>query len=100
MFMGDASVKSENYIMKYYDLGNINILKVGHHGSNTSTSEKFLKQVSPQYAVIMAGKDNRYGLPKANILEQLNKANVTVYRTDENGTIEMISDGNKIYASL
>ena len=65
-------------------------------GSNTSTSEKFLKQVSPQYAVIMTGKDNRYGLPKSNILERLNKANVTVYRTDEKGTIEMISDGNKI----
>ena len=64
------------------------------------TSEKFLKQVSPQYAVIMAGKDNRYSLPKANILERLNKANVTLYRTDEKGTIEMISDGNKIYASL
>lgn len=44
----------------------------------------------------MAGKDNRYGLPKANILERLKQANVTLYRTDENGTIEMVSDGNEI----
>ena len=96
LFMGDAETENE----KTREWPKTDVLKVGHHGSNTSTSEKFLKQVSPQYAVIMAGKDNRYGLPKANILERLNKANVTLYRTDENGTIEMISDGNKIYASL
>ena len=69
-------------------------------GSNTSTSESFLKQVLPQYAVIMAGKGNSYGLPKADILERLNQANVTLYRTDENGTIEMISDGNKIVVNV
>lgn len=48
----------------------------------------------------MAGKDNSYGLPKADILERLNKANVTLYRTDENGTIEMVSDGNKITINI
>lgn len=60
----------------------------------------FLNQVSPQYAVIMAGKDNSYGLPKTDILERLTQANVTLYRTDENGTIEMISDGNEIIINV
>lgn len=95
LFMGDAETENE----KTRDWPKTDVLKVGHHGSNTSTSKSFLKQVSPQYAVIMAGKDNRYGLPKANILERLNQANVMLYRTDENGTIEMISDGNQIMAN-
>lgn len=59
-----------------------------------------MKQVLPQYAVIMAGKGNSYGLPKADVLERLNQANVTLYRTDENGMIEMISDGNKITVNV
>lgn len=59
-----------------------------------------MKQVSPQYAVIMAGKNNSYGLPKAKILERLNQKNVTIYRTDESGTIEMISDGNQITVNI
>lgn len=92
LFMGDAETKNE----ETRDWPKIDVLKVGHHGSNTSSSENFLKQVSPQYAVIMAGKNNHYGLPKANILERLSRINSTIYRTDENGTIEMISDGNRI----
>lgn len=92
LFMGDA--ESENEKMRQWP--KTDVLKVGHHGSNTSTSENFLKQVSPQFAVIMAGKNNSYGLPKDKILERLKKQNVTIYRTDENGTIEMTSDGNKI----
>lgn len=92
LFMGDAESENE----KTRQWPKTDVLKVGHHGSNTSTSENFLKQVSPQYAVIMAGKNNSYGLPKDKILERLEKQNVTIYRTDENGTIEMISDGNKI----
>ncbi len=92
LFMGDAESKNE----KTRQWPKTDVLKVGHHGSNTSTSENFLKQVSPQYAVIMAGKNNSYGLPKDKILERLKKKNVTIYRTDEKGTIEMTADGNKI----
>ena len=72
------------------------VLKVGHHGSNTSSSESFLKQINPTYAVIMAGKNNSYGLPKQKILDRLAKIGSKIYRTDEKGTIEMISDGNNI----
>ncbi len=96
LFMGDSEIKNE----KTREWPKTDVLKVGHHGSNTSTSENFLKQVSPQYAVIMAGKNNSYGLPKANILDRLNQANVKLYRTDEKGTIEMISDGNQITVNI
>lgn len=92
LFTGDAETKNENT----RQWPKTDVLKVGHHGSNTSSSESFLKQVSPQYAIIMAGKDNTYGLPKARILDRLKSVNAKIYRTDENGTIEMVSDGNEI----
>ena len=83
-------------ILEKYHLTNIDFLKVGHHGSNTSSSEDFLKQINPTYAVIMAGKNNSYGLPKQKILDRLAKIGAKVYRTDEEGTIMMISNGNNI----
>ncbi len=92
LFMGDAEIKNE----KQRDWPKTDVLKVGHHGSNTSTSEAFLKQILPQYAVIMVGKDNSYGLPKDKILERLQKQNIRIYRTDENSTIEMVSNGKEI----
>lgn len=92
LFMGDAEKENE----KTRQWPKTDVLKVGHHGSNTSTSQEFLEQISPKFGVIMVGKDNSYGLPKANILDRLNKANVELYRTDEKGTIVMTSDGNNI----
>lgn len=65
-------------------------------GSNTSSSQKFLEQVQPKYSIIMAGKDNNYGLPKEKILQRLKSLDSEIYRTDEVGTIEMTSDGNSI----
>ena len=73
-----------------------NVLKVGHHGSNTSSSESFLNQVKPEYAVIMVGKDNKYGLPKQKILERLTNNGAKIYMTSEKGTIAMVSDGKTI----
>lgn len=73
-----------------------NVLKVGHHGSNTSSSESFLNQVKPEYAVIMAGKDNKYGLPKQKILERLINNGAKIYVTSEKRTITMVSDGKTI----
>lgn len=92
LFMGDAEKENE----KSRQWPKTDVVKVGHHGSNTSTSQEFLEQVSPKYGIITVGRNNSYGLPKANILEKLNKTNVQLYRTDENGTIEMNSDGNNI----
>ena len=92
LFMGDAETENEKTI----NWPKTNVLKVGHHGSNTSSSQNFLNQVKPEYAIIMAGKDNSYGLPKQKILDRLNKIGAKIFRTDELGTITVISDGKTI----
>ena len=86
LFMGDASVKTEEKIIEKYDV-DCDILKVGHHGSNTSTSEKFLKATSPNEAVVSCGAKNKYGHPHEEIIERLKKYSVKIRRTDEEGTI-------------
>ena len=92
LFMGDAEEENEETI----SWPKIDVLKVGHHGSNTSSSESFLEQVQPKYAIIMAGKDNSYGLPTQETINKLNNIGSEIYRTDESGTIQMTSDGNTI----
>lgn len=92
LFMGDAEKQNENS----RSWPKTDILKVGHHGSSTSSSQKFLSQVSPEYSIIMVGKDNKYNLPKQEIIDRLDEIGSKVYRTDELGTIELILDGNEI----
>lgn len=92
LFMGDSEEENEKTIT----WTKTDVLKVGHHGSNTSSSESFLSQVKPTYAVIMVGKNNSYGLPKETILERLKNVSSQIYRTDEMGTIEITSNGNNI----
>ena len=92
LFMGDAETQNE----KNVSWPKTDVLKVGHHGSNTSSSQRFLEQVNPKYSIIMAGEGNSYGLPKEKILKRLTKINSNIYRTDKNGTIEIISDGNNL----
>lgn len=93
LFTGDAETASENDMMAAgYDLS-ADILKVGHHGSSSSTSAAFVKAVSPKEAVISVGTDNSYGHPIAETLATLNNAGVNIYRTDEAGTIVVTSDG-------
>ena len=92
LFMGDAEEENEETIR----WPKTDVLKVGHHGSSTSSSESFLEQVQPKYAVIMAGKDNSYGLPTQETIDKLNNRGSEIYRTDEDGTIQMTSDGNTI----
>ena len=92
LFMGDAEEENEKTI----SWPKADVLKVGHHGSSTSSSENFLQQVQPKYAVIMVGEDNSYELPKQETIDKLNKLGTQIYRTDEDGTIQMTSDGNEI----
>ncbi|MFK4171067.1 ComEC/Rec2 family competence protein [Paenibacillus lautus] len=96
LFTGDAETRSEADMLKSPELLQVDVLKVGHHGSDTSTSQEFLNAVKPRYAVISAGKDNKYGHPKSVIINRLKKSKVTVYRTDTQGTITAVSDGTKI----
>ena len=78
--------------------GNVtaDVLKCGHHGSSTSTSQAFLDRVSPEYAVISCGRDNSYGHPHQETLERLDRKNVTVYRTDQQHTVITSCDGEKL----
>lgn len=87
LFMGDASIKKEKDILNFYDLNNIDFLKVGHHGSDTSSSKEFIDIIKPKYSIISVGRNNRYGHPKGSVLDILN--NSKIYRTDLNGSIEI-----------
>ena len=91
LFMGDAEETNE----KLRTWNDVNVLKVGHHGSNTSSSEEFLNQVLPEIAIISVGEGNSYGLPKENVLKRVEEIGSSIYRTDEDGTIQIISDGEK-----
>ena len=96
LFTGDAERSEEQDILGMdYDLF-ATVLKAGHHGSDTSTTYPFLREIMPQYAVISCGKDNVYGHPHENMLSRLRDADVTLYRTDMQGTITCTSDGSTI----
>jgi competence protein ComEC len=96
LFTGDAEEVSEReMISSSYSL-KADVLKVGHHGSSSSTTPEFLKRVSPKYAVISVGKDNTYGHPAADIINRLKKSGAEVYRTDLMGTIVAESDGTQV----
>ena len=81
MFMGDASIIREKDILDEYNILNIDVLKVGHHGSNTSSDKEFIKKMNPKYSIISVGKNNRYGQPNKEVLNLLN--NSKIYRTDK-----------------
>lgn len=95
LLMGDAMEKSEKDILKLGEDIKADVLKVGHHGSDTGTTEDFLQAVSPRYAVICVG-ENDNGLPKKSVVKRLEKAEISVYRTDEDGTVVFSSDGKKL----
>ena len=94
MFMGDAGVEVEEDLIKKYNLKDIDVLKVGHHGSRTSTSNEFIDETNPKYGVISVGKNNRYGHPNKEILNNLE--NSKIYRTDQDGSIMFKIKNNKL----
>lgn len=100
IFTGDIEEKAENAILQKYannlEILNGSILKVAHHGSKTSSTEKFLKAVNPKIALIGVGKNNTFGHPSNSVIERLKNFNIDVYRTDECGEITIKSDGKKI----
>ena len=89
LFMGDAEEKNESS----RQWPQTTVLKVGHHGSDTSSSESFLNQVKPEISVISVGINNTYGHPKKTTLDKLNALGTSIYRTDQNGTITITCDG-------
>ena len=94
LLMGDASKTVEQDLIDKYDLPNIDYLKVGHHGSKTSTSSNFVDVVNPKYSIISVGKNNLYNHPNAEVLANL--SNTKIYRTDNNGSILFKFKKNKV----
>ena len=87
LFMGDAGIKKEKNIIEKYNLNNIDFIKIGHHGSNTSSSKEFINEINPKYSLISVGKNNKYGHPNQSVLDTLK--NSKIYRTDKDGSIEI-----------
>lgn len=85
LFMGDASIEREKDLLEKYRFTEIDFLKVGHHGSATSTSPSFIEAIRPKYSIISVGRKNRYGHPNDEVLENLNRSKI--YRTDQDGSI-------------
>lgn len=96
MFTGDAEVEAERETVNNGQSLKSDVLKVGHHGSDTSTTPEFLNAVDPKYAVIQSGKSNKYGHPVESTLTKLQNKNIEVYRNDLSGNVIATSDGNII----
>ena len=92
--MGDAGVDREKDIMEKYNFNDIDFLKVGHHGSNTSSSERFINSLNLKYSLISVGKNNRYGHPNKGVLNNLE--NSKIYRTDQDRSIMVKIKNNKL----
>lgn len=96
LFTGDAEYNAEQAVLNRGADLSANVLKVGHHGSDTSTGYQFLREIMPEYAIISCGKGNSYGHPTDTVLSRLRDADVKVYRTDLNGDITVTSDGKNV----
>lgn len=93
LFMGDAETLSEKEIT---DVVSADVIKVGHHGSKTSSSKSFINRVMPRYAVFEVGADNSYGHPNAEVIDRYERIGAEILRTDEIGTIVLESDGGSL----
>lgn len=93
LLTADLEGDGESYLLEKQEKLQADVLKIGHHGGNTSTTDAFLKAVNPEYAVISVGKGNKHGHPHAETLNKLIKRNIKTFRTDEFGTIVLTSDG-------
>lgn len=94
LFLGDAGVEVEKDLIEKYNLQNIDVLKVGHHGSKKSSSEEFINEINPEYSIISVGKNNRYGHPNDSVLENLEDSKI--YRTDRDGSIMFKIKNNRL----
>ncbi len=97
LFTGDCEKENEAQIIASYDLKGVDFLKVAHHGSSSSSSESFIKEISPKIAAISCGYKNNYGHPHQSTLDTLEKYNIKTFRTDLNGDLVFYSDGYKIF---
>jgi competence protein ComEC len=98
LFTGDLPQKYEEVIMHDINV-DVDFLQVGHHGSKTSTSSSFIKKITPDFAIISCGLQNKFGHPHKDTIDTLDENNVKIYRTDLQGTVKVVYDGNEIKIS-
>jgi len=96
LFQGDAEKLTEDYILESHPNIKADVLKLGHHGSSTSNTPQYIEAVDPDYGIITAGEGNKYGHPHKEIMELMNEKGITIYRTDKDGSIVVISDGKEV----
>ncbi|RLC37157.1 MBL fold metallo-hydrolase [Candidatus Falkowbacteria bacterium] len=98
LLTGDAEMEVENLLAETLDSACLraDVLKVGHHGSDTSSSEEFLQAIKPEVAVIQVGKENSFGHPSRRVIKRLERIGAKIYRNDLDGTVKIISDGEEI----
>ena len=94
MLMGDAGIEKEKDILDKYNIGDIDVLKVGHHGSKTSSGKEFIDEINSKYSIISVGKNNHYGHPNKEVLNNLSDSKI--YRTDQDGSIMFKIKNNKL----
>ncbi len=99
LFTGDALSESETAMLQLEEELESDVFQAGHHGSSTSNTKAFLKEVDPTYVIISCGEDNEYGHPHWEVIASLEEMDVQVYRTDRMGTITVLSDGTDIHVS-
>ena len=100
LFTGDCEESNEMDMINSYDLEDIDFLKVAHHGSYTASSLTFLEETTPDIAVISCGYKNSYGHPNKSTLDNLESVDAKIFRTDQNGSMQFYSDGEKIYSKV
>ena len=96
LLTGDLTSANEHCLLQQGIHPESTVLKAGHHGSDTSSSEEFLQAVQPGFAVFCVGRDNRFGHPKATVLRRYQEAGIKIFRTDEDGAVVFHTDGRKM----
>ena len=98
MFTGDSPQSIEKYLVQVEGAHlQSNVLKLGHHGSRTSSAEIYLDTVKPTFAIVSAGKDNKYGHPHVEVTDMLFNKRISILETSKEGTITMLSDGKAVW---
>ncbi|WP_422067185.1 ComEC/Rec2 family competence protein, partial [Staphylococcus arlettae] len=92
LLMADATIRNEQLLLQRYNLKNIDVLKVGHHGSITSSSGEFIASIKPKISVISASKNNRYQFPASQVVSRLAKSSDKIYNTAQHGAITIVFD--------
>ena len=96
LLTGDISTREEQALIDRGVINPVDVLKVAHHGSKYSSSDDFLKLLTPKWALVSVGKANRYGHPSSDVLMRLDAVGAKILRTDESGEIELVSDGKTL----